>query len=203
MVLSGVLLLILLITSLSTKQQLQCFGGLLVLLGLAIMLFFIGLIFDDEQVKRPGDIWLMLLGLATIPIPFSGAAIWYGWFLISRAQFNFRDPLEVLSTQWIPQCGDRITIVPRAFLGTDAAIVLDHQSRKIHFLNCHVTRGFIPQVMRAYSCEIPELRIEEKTYSSKQGQVTYAIVSSSAGATRLGMHEPGVAELVHILRNPD
>lgn len=184
-----------------SSLRLQCYGGLLFLFGLAFLASSIERVFfAHSETRRPGDFWLDLLAFVTVPPPILLGAFWYGWFLISHSQFTFSDPREILNQEWMPRCGDRITIVPRAFLGTDAALVVDHHSSLVHFLNCHVPKGFIPNPMLVYTCKIDELRIEETTFSTQHGKVTQAIVYSPIGSTRLGTREPGVIQLLGLLR---
>lgn len=195
----GGLLLIRFINSQKTRIRLQAYGGLLILLGLALLAVFIYPFFKSEQpVLRPGDSWLIGLALLTLST-FVVAPIWFGWFLIGRSRFTFNDPRELLNMEAIPRCPGRITIMPRSFYGADAAMILDHENHMIHFINCHVLKGFIPKVKTVYSCKIMELQKSEKTYSSKRGKITQAILSSPAGATSLELHQPGVVEFLDLL----
>lgn len=201
MLLGGALFLILLINSLPTKLRLQSYGGILILLGLALLTLFVyTVLLSDFEVNRPGDFLVKLLILLTFATPFVGGALWYGWFLFQQSHFTFTDPQELLKLESMPPCGDQVTIMPRTFMGTESAIVIDHQHRLVHFLNCHVAKGFLPKVKPIHSCNIDRLEFDEKTYSTKSGKKTQAILKTPEGSTSLGMDEPGVAELLGLLR---
>jgi len=199
-IIAGVcLILIRFINSQTTRIRLQAYGGLLILLGLALLAVLLYPIFKSEQsVLRPGDSWLIGLALLTLST-FVAAPIWFGWFLISRSRFTFIDPRELLNMKAVPRCPGRITIMPRSFYGADAALILDHENHRIHFVNCHVLKGFIPKVKTVYSCNIKELKKSEKTYSSKRGKITQAILTSPDGATTLELQQPGVVEFLSLL----
>jgi hypothetical protein len=89
--------------------------------------------------------------------------------------------------------------MPRSWFGADAALILDHENRVIHFFNCHVLNGFIPRNQLIYSCKVNELERSEKTYSNKRRKITETLLKSPGGATRLNMHEAGVIEFLDLL----
>jgi hypothetical protein len=95
-----------------------------------------------------------------------------------------------------------LTILRRSFLGTDSAIFLDHRNNLIHFFNCHVAKGFIPRVMRVYTCKTDSLRYHEATYSTEDGSITKGTLTSSEGSTTLAIIELGVIEFLELVRKP-
>lgn len=198
---AGFLSAILWINSFSTKLRLQSYGCLLMLVGCSIVAGLIYILIAEAPIHRLGEGILALLVMLIFVSPFVGGALWLGWFLFSISHFTFTDPRELLRDQVIPPCGDQVTIMPRKYLGADAALILDHQNGLIHFLNCHVAKGFIPRTMRIYTCKIDDLHIDGKNRTIKPGQITHAILSTPAGATRLEMQEPGAIEILGILRN--
>lgn len=155
-----------------TPQRLRYFGGLLILIGLAIAAGTIYMLMPSKTEYRQGGEFLVMLfvflfffGPFFIYLP-----LWFGWFLISQSRMNVDDPCKLIDSGLIPACEGRTSIMPRGFLGTPAAMVLDHETQSIHFINCHVKKGFIPWVKPVYSCKVTELERSEKTYSNKRGQ---------------------------------
>jgi hypothetical protein len=146
--------------------------------------------------------WLMYLGFFVLLLPFVIGPTWYGWFVISRPKFDFSDPLELLRTEGIRGYPDRLTILRYNFLGTDSAIFLDHRNNLTHFFNCHVAKGFIPKVMRVYTCKTDSLRYHETTYSTEDGSITKGTLTSSDGSTSLVLTFPGVIEFLDLVKNP-
>lgn len=145
---------------------------------------------------------LMYLGFFVLTLPFLVGPIWYGWFVVSRPKFDFSDPVELLRSEGFTGVTDRLTILRRSFLGTDSAIFLDHRNNLIHFFNCHVAKGFIPRVMRVYTCKTDSLRYHEATYSTEDGSITKGTLTSSEGSTTLAIIEPGVIEFLELVRKP-
>ena len=183
----------------STRVRLQFYGGLLMLMGSAMIGWFVYVLFQsNSEVHRPGDFPLLVMAfffmtaIATMPI-------WFGWSLIRSSRLAFTDPRELLDMEWMPRCPGRTSIMPRSWFGADAAIILDHENRVIHFVNCHVLNGFIPRNQLIYSCKINDIERSEKTYSGKGGRITETILKSPAGATRLNSKEAGVKELIDLL----
>ena len=183
----------------STRVRLQFYGGLLMLMGSAMIGWFVYVLFQsNSEVHRPGDfpllvmVFFFMIAIATMPI-------WLGWSLIRSSRLAFTDPRELLDLEWMPRCPGRTSIMPRSWFGADAAIILDHESRVIHFFNCHVLNGFIPRNQLIYSCKINDIERSEKTYSGKGGRITETILKSPAGATRLNSKEAGVKELIDLL----
>ena len=172
MVAGGLFFLTRFINSQSTRLRLQCYGGLLMLIGSALIGF--------------------MLAFASMPI-------WFGWTLIRSSRLAFTDPRELLDLEWMPRCPGRTSIMPRSWFGADAALILDHENRVIHFFNCHVLNGFIPRNQLIYSCKVNELERSEKTYSNKGRKITETLLKSPGGATRLNMHEAGVKEFLDLL----
>jgi hypothetical protein len=199
MVAGGLFFLTRFINSQSTRLRLQCYGGLLMLIGSALIGWFVYVFYrSNSEVQRPGDFPLMvivfffLLAIASMPI-------WFGWTLIRSSRLAFRDPRELLDLEWMPRCPGRTSIMPRSWFGADAALILDHENRVIHFFNCHVLNGFIPRNQLIYSCKVNELERSEKTYSNKGRKITETLLKSPGGATRLNMHEAGVKEFLDLL----
>jgi len=95
-----------------------------------------------------------------------------------------------------------LTILRYNFFGTDSAIFLDHRNNFIHFFNCHVAKGFIPKVMRVYTCNTDSLRYHERTYRDEDGSVTKGTLTSSDGSTTLVLTIPGVTEFLELVKNP-
>ena len=189
------------INSQSTRARLRFYGGLLMLMGSALIGWFIYVLFQsNSEVQRPGDfpllvmVFFFMIAIATMPI-------WFGWSLIRSSRLAFTDPRELLDLEWMPRCPGRTSIMPRSWFGADAAIILDHESRVIHFFNCHVLNGFIPRNQLIYSCKINDIERSEKTYSGKGGRITETILKSPAGATRLNSKEAGVKELIDLLNS--
>jgi len=187
------------INSQSTRARLRFYGGLLMLMGSALIGWFVYVLFQsNSEVQRPGDFPLLvmafffMIAIATMPI-------WFGWSLIRSSRLAFTDPRELLDLEWMPRCPGRTSIMPRSWFGADAAIILDHENRVIHFFNCHVLNGFIPRNQLIYSCKINQIERIEKTYSSKGGRITQVTLKSPAGATRLDLKEAGVEELIDLL----
>ena len=183
----------------STRVRLQFYGGLLMLMGSAMIGWFVYVLFQsNSEVQRPGDfpllvmVFFFMIAIATMPI-------WFGWSLIRSSRLAFTDPRELLDLEWMPRCPGRTSIMPRSWFGADAAIILDHESLVIHFFNCHVLNGFIPRNQLIYSCKINQIGRSEKTYSGKGGRITETILKSPAGATRLNSKEAGVKELIDLL----
>jgi hypothetical protein len=157
------------------------------------------------QVQKNGlslNDWLMCLGIFVLSLPFGIGPIWYFWFVISRPKFDFSDPLELLRTEGLRGYPDRLTILRYNFFGTDSAIFLDHRNNFIHFFNCHVAKGFIPKVMRVYTCNTDSLRYHERTYRDEDGSVTKGTLTSSDGSTTLVLTIPGVTEFLELVKNP-
>ena len=203
MILSAILLGIVIINRLPAEVRLKTYGMILILFGLCIVAPFIyGLFQIPNNLDRLGEGIMVLLGMLTLLSPFYVGCIWWGYFLISRSRFTFSDPLELLQTEWLSSCGNRLTIVPRNFLGTDAAIMVDHQHEMIHFINCHVTGGFIPRPMQHYSCKLDLMRIDANEDRPLARGQSLVILSSPVGTTKLNMIEDGVKELIAMLRNP-
>lgn len=204
MILGGVIFLILLINSLPTKRRLQCWGGVLILIGFMFLgllgQFSILAVSDRKSLLNDGlYLCLAILGIACF-VCLTGAAFWYGRLLLQQSRVTFSDPRELFKLDLMPPCGDRITIMPRSFWGSDSALVIDHQHGLIHFVNCHVSSGFLPRVQPIYSCKISRLEFGEKTYASKGQKTTLAIVKTHDGSTNLPLEEPGVAEFLDLLR---
>jgi hypothetical protein len=145
---------------------------------------------------------LMCLGLFVLLLPYLIGPVWYGWFVVSRPEFDFSDPMELLRTEGFTGLTDRLTILRRSFLGTDSAIFLDNRNDLVHFFNCHVANGFIPRVMRVYTCKTDSLRYHEATYSTEDGSITKGTLTSSDGSTTLPIIEPGVIEFLELVRKP-
>ncbi len=146
--------------------------------------------------------WLMYLGFIVISLPFVIGPIWYLRFLVSRPDFDYSDPMELLRSEGIRNRPDRLTVLRRSFLGTDSAIVLDHRNSLIHFFNCHVAKGFIPRVMRVYTCQIDSLQYHEKTVYTEDGSFIQGVFTSSDGSTTLIQNEPGVLEFLELVKVP-
>lgn len=144
--------------------------------------------------------WLMYLGFIVISLPFVIGPIWYLRFLVSRPDFDYSDPMELLRSEGIRNRPDRLTVLRRSFLGTDSAIILDHRNSLIHFFNCHVAKGFIPRVMRVYTCQIDSLQYHEKTVYTEDGSFIQGVLTSSDGSTTLIQNEPGVLEFLELVK---
>lgn len=201
MVAGGSFFLTRFINSQSTRARLQFYGGLLMLMGSAMIGWFVYVLFQsNSEVHRPGDFPLLVMAfsfmtaIATMPI-------WFGWSLIRSSRLAFTDPRELLDLEWMPRCPGRTSIMPRSWFGADAAIILDHENRVIHFFNCHVLDGFIPRNQLIYSCKIKDIERSEKTYSGRGGRITQTTLKSPAGATRLDLKEAGVEELIDLLKS--
>lgn len=181
------------------------FGFGAVTLGLLIPLvvvLVIGLFVKGLKNPLTSNEVLMCLGLFVLLLPYLIGPIWYGWFVVSRPEFDFSDPRELLRTEGFTGLTDRLTILRRSFLGTDSAIFLDHRNDLVHFFNCHVANGFIPRVMRVYTCKTDSLRYYETTYSTEDGSITKGTLRSSDGSTTLPIIEPGVIEFLELVRKP-
>ena len=203
MILSAILLGIVIINGLPAEVRLKTYGVILILFGLCIVApFFYGIFQIPNNLDRVAQAIMVLLGMLTLLSPFYVGCIWWGYFLISRSRFTFSDPLELLQTEVLSGSGDRLTIVPRNFLGTDAAIMIDHQHETIHFINCHVTSGFIPRPMQHYSCKLEQVRIETIEDWPRAGGKSLVVLSSPVGTTKLDRMEDGVKELIAILQDP-
>ena len=199
MVAGGLFFLTRFINSQSTRLRLQFYGGLLMLIGSALIGWFVyGIFLSSSEGPQPSDLpiviifFLFLLAIASLPF-------WFGWTLIRSSRWAFTDPRELLDFEWMPRCPGRTSIMPRSWFGADAALILDHENRVIHFFNCHVLNGFIPRNQLIYSCKINQIERIEKTYSSKGGRITQVTLKSPAGATRLDLKEAGVEELIDLL----
>jgi hypothetical protein len=184
-----------------TSQRLRYFGGLLILIGLSLAA---GNIYMLIPSKTEGRQVSEFLGMLFVSLFFFGPffiylPLWFGWFLISKSRMAFDDPRELLGTGLIPPCQGRTSIMPRSFLGTPAAMVLDHETQSIHFINCHVSKGFIPWVKSLYSCKVTDLERSEKTYSNRGRKIIQVKLSSPDGATSMEMQQPGVIEFLDLL----
>jgi len=184
--------------------RLQCYGSLWISFGLAILTipcYFA--FFKDFEFKKLASLsfFLPLLAFQVFVGTFAGGMLWYGYFLVTRSRFSFADHRELMNRESTPLCGDRATILMRSFLGTDAALILDPQNGLVHFINCHVMKGFIPRVKPIYTCRIDSVKIGEKIVSTKQGKITQKILASPEGTNSLGIHEPGVVAFLGLLQS--
>ena len=185
-------------------------GWTLVVFGIATLVLFLplavaGLVgFSGIVLKNQVtlDELLMFLGFIVISLPFVIGPIWYFWFVLSRPYLDYSDPIELLQSEGIRNRPDRLTVLRRSFLGTDSAIIFDHQNILIHFFNCHVAKGFIPRVMRVYTCQIDSLGYREETVDTEEQSIIQGILTSSDGSTTLGLHEPGVPEFLELVNIP-
>jgi hypothetical protein len=203
MILSAILLGIVIINGLPAEVRLKTYGMILILFGLCIVAPFIYSIFQiPNNLDRLAEGIVVLLGMLALLPPFRVGFIWWGYFLISSSRFTFSDPLELLQNEWLSGCGNRLTIIPRNYLGTDAAIMVDHQHEMIHFINCHVTGGFIPRPMQHYSCKLDRMRIDANEDRPLARGKSLVVLSSPVGTTKLDRMEDGVKELIAMLRNP-
>jgi hypothetical protein len=110
------------------------------------------------------ELRLTALAVSFLSLPFVIGPIWYAAFVISRPVFDFSDPIRLLKTEGVLCISDLLTILRYRLLGTESAIILDHQNESLHFFNCHVAKGFIPKVLRVYSCKTDSLQFHEITY---------------------------------------
>jgi len=151
--------------------------------------------------------FLILAGLATafsaihvpllvITFPFLIIPVAYGFFLLARCRHSFQDLLELQRLESLPPLGDRASVLLSQFYGVDASLILDHQKRQIHFINCHVTNGFNSKLLDVYSCDIDSLDVSQKTVATKHGKIMQAILQSKDGATTLELQNPGVNEFL-------
>lgn len=156
------------------RQRAKCLGVFLLLTALSVAL---------------GAIRFPTLSMVC---PFLIIPAAYGFFLLARNRHAFQDLQELQRLESLPPLGDRASILLCQFLGMDASAILDHQKGKIHFLNCHVTKGFTPKLLDIYSCDLDSLEISQQTSSTKQGTITQAILESEDGTTKLDIQYPGV-----------
>jgi hypothetical protein len=172
---------------------------LLLPLAFAALVGFLGNALKNQVTLNE---WLMFFGFIVISLPFFIGPIWYFWFVLSRRYLDYSDPIELLWSEGIRNRPDRLTVLRRSFLGTDSAIILDHRNSLIHFFNCHVAKGFIPRVMRVYTCQIDSLGYHEKTVYTEEKSIIQGILTSSDGSTTLGLNEPGVLEFLELVNVP-
>lgn len=200
MLLAGVLCASVYINTFTTKSRLRIYGGFLMLAGAAILMVMLyGFIL--WVLHRPmNELWIVLL-LLTLASPIYGGMLWLGWSYIMQSRITFTDPQELLKLDLIPPCGDQVTIMQHTFMGADSAVLIDHQHGQVHFINCHVTSGFVTSIKPIYSTKISQMKIREKTLFPSTGKTDVAHLKSPIGLTTFSMKQPGVQELLELLRN--
>ncbi|MFM8260978.1 MAG: hypothetical protein ACKN9S_01745 [Pirellula sp.] len=200
MLLAGVLCASVYINTLPTKSRLRIYGGVLMLAGAAIlMLMLYGSIL--LLLHRPMNELLIVLLLLTLASPIYGGLLWLGWSYIMQSRITFTDPQELLKLDLMPPCGDQVTIMQHTFMGADSAVLIDHQHGQVHFINCHVTSGFVTSIKPIYSAKISQLKIREESIFPRGGKTDIAHLKSPIGVTTFRMDLPGVHELLELLRN--
>jgi len=204
---AGLLLLFRFINSLGPRKRLQSYGALLLLLG---FLLSAGLAYIFVTGSPPSFGWRDFFnGLGTLLVffvflsPFLLAPFWYGWILISGSRYSVEHPSDFLTLANLPQDSKEITVLQttHAALGTDGAIIYDATNRTVHFINSHVSNGFIPSVKHLFSSALSSLEITDQVISTKQGKKTQVTITSPQGKSTLYMDQPGVAEFVAILQS--
>lgn len=154
---------------------------------------------DNPQNDPDLVIWL-IIGCSSFLIALGAVPFWLGLFLITRCRMLIDDYEDLLDLPGMPRFGDRITIMPRHFYFTDAAIIIDHQNQAVSFYNCHVRNGFFPWPLAIHSCDIRRLKIEERKRVSKGVEFHDTILGTSVGKTTLSMNDPAVNDLLLLLR---
>lgn len=158
---------------------------------------------SPAQDNLPNDpdlaIWL-IIGCSSFLIALGAVPFWLGLFLMTRSRMLINDYEDLLDSPGMPRFGDRITIMPRRFYFTDAAIIIDHQNQAVNFYNCHVRNGFFSWPLAVHSCDIRRLKIVQRKRVSKGIEFHDAILGTSVGKTTLSMNDPGVNDLLQLLR---
>ncbi len=208
MIIAVVLFAIPCINALPKMLRLLTYGSVFAIVGLTPIAMGVAapyFIFSQSaaQDNPPNDldlvIWL-IIGCSSFLIALGAVPFWLGLFLITRCRMLIDDYEDLLDLPGMPRFGDRITIMPRHFYFTDAAIIIDHQNQAVSFYNCHVRNGFFPWPLAIHSCDIRRLKIEERKRVSKGVEFHDTILGTSVGKTTLSMNDPAVNDLLLLLR---
>lgn len=181
----------------------QVFGMGLLITGSALLTWAIYFAFVQRQENHNSDdgMALILLYLLFL-IPSILSLLWIGWFFFSSARLSPSDPRQLLGLLTEVNKKDNVTMLAYRYYGTSAAILLEEDSKQVHFVNCHVKKGFLPWVIPLYSCSANDLIQKEKEHKTKYGKtITQSIITTQTGSTSIYHHIPGVVEFLHKLNH--
>jgi hypothetical protein len=188
------LILIQFVNLLRNPVRAQVYGVLFLLAGIVLFTWATNFVFfQRHESDSADDSMIMTVFFLAFCVPISLTLLWIGWFFFSSARLSPSDPRQLLELLKQVEKKDSITILAYGHFGTQAAILLEEDSRRVHFVNCHVKKGFLPWVMPLHSCLESDLKYTEKHHKTKYGKtMTQAILATPTGTTSIYHDVPGV-----------
>lgn len=192
------------IQTFENRMRYHVFGVVLLISGSALLMWAIYFAFVQQQeIHNPVDRMALILLYLLFLIPSILTFLWIGWFFFSSARLSPSDPRQLLGLLTEVNKKDAITMLAYRYYGTCAAILFEEESKRVHFVNCHVKKGFLPWVIPMYSCSANDLTHKEKEHKTKYGKtITQSIITTANGSTSIYHHVPGVLEFLHKINCP-
>lgn len=192
------------IQTFENRVRYQVFGMGLLITGSALLTWAIYFAFVQRQENHnPDDRMVLILLYLLVLVPSILTILWIGWFFFSSARLSPSDPRQLVGLLTEVNKKDGITMLAYRYYGTRAAILFEKESKRVHFVNCHVKKGFLPWVIPLYSCSAHDLIHKEKDHKTKYGKtITQSIITTPTGSTSIYHHVPGVLEFLHKLNCP-